>query len=76
MAKAQPQPQTLDYKLRTEYLLRGSLGPSTVTFMALWYVATWGGFVRTVIVKVKLFPARKDRKRGGEGERTGMTTRI
>ena len=37
-------------------LERGSLGPSTVTLMALVYVATWGGVVDTVIVILKLFP--------------------
>lgn len=35
---------------------RGSLGPSTVTLMALVYVATWGGVVDTVMVMLKLFP--------------------
>lgn len=30
--------------------------------MALWYVATWGGFVNTVIVRVKLFPATGKKK--------------
>lgn len=39
------------------HLLLGSRGPSTVILMALWYVATCGGFVKTVIVSVKLFPA-------------------
>ena len=50
---------------------RGSLGPSTVILMALWYVATWGGLVNTVMVRVKLFPERKpgtERKEGGDGE--------
>lgn len=43
---------------------RGSLGPSTVILMALWYVATWGGLVNTVMVKVKLFPVtEKERKK-------------
>jgi hypothetical protein len=37
-------------------LLRGSRGPSTVTLIALVYVATCGGFVLTVIVRVKLLP--------------------
>lgn len=36
----------------------GSLGPSTVTLMALLYVATCGGVVDTIIVNVKLFPAK------------------
>lgn len=36
----------------------GSLGPSTVTLMALLYVATCGGLDDTIIVNVKLFPAR------------------
>lgn len=40
----------------SDYLLLGSRGPSTVILMALWYVATCGGLVKTVIVKVKLFP--------------------
>lgn len=39
---------------------RGSLGPSTVTLIALLYVATWGGLVDTIIVSVKLFPGKKD----------------
>lgn len=38
------------------YSRLGSRGPSTVTLMARWYVATWGGPVNTVIVRVKLFP--------------------
>lgn len=38
------------------YSLLGSRGPSTVTFMARWYVATCGGLVNTVIVNVKLLP--------------------
>ena len=38
---------------------RGSLGPSTVTFIALLYVATCGGCVDTVIVNVKLLPVIK-----------------
>jgi hypothetical protein len=37
-------------------LERGSLGPSTVTLMALLYVAICGGEELTVIVSVKLFP--------------------
>lgn len=41
------------------HLLLGSRGPSTVILMALWYVATCGGFVKTVIVSVKLFPATR-----------------
>lgn len=44
------------------HLLLGSRGPSTVILMALWYVATWGGFVNTVIVRVKLFPATGKKK--------------
>jgi hypothetical protein len=39
---------------------RGSLGPSTVTLMALLYVAICGGEELTVIVKVKLFPVKRD----------------
>jgi hypothetical protein len=35
---------------------RGSRGPSTVTLIALVYVATCGGVVDTVIVSVKLLP--------------------
>lgn len=38
------------------YSRLGSRGPSTVTLMARWYVATCGGPVNTVIVRVKLFP--------------------
>lgn len=45
------------------HLLLGSRGPSTVILMALWYVATWGGFVNTVIVRVKLFPATGKKKK-------------
>lgn len=41
------------------YLLLGSLGPSTVTFIALTYVATCGGEVLSVIVNAKLFPVNK-----------------
>jgi hypothetical protein len=41
-------------------LERGSLGPSTVTLMALLYVAICGGEELTVIVSVKLFPARRN----------------
>lgn len=43
------------------HLLLGSRGPSTVILMALWYVATCGGFVKTVIVSVKLFPAKGEK---------------
>lgn len=45
------------------HLLRGSRGPSTVTLMARWYVATWGGPVNTVMVRVKLFPAAQQPNR-------------
>lgn len=38
---------------------RGSLGPSTVTFIAFWYVATWGGDVASIIVKVNDLPVKK-----------------
>lgn len=38
---------------------RGSLGPSTVTLIALLYDATCGGLVETVIVNVKLLPVNK-----------------
>lgn len=34
----------------------GSLGPSTVTLIALLYVATCGGLVDTMMESVKLFP--------------------
>lgn len=40
-------------------LLRGSRGPSTVTLIALQYVATWGGSVFTVIVNVNVFPKHR-----------------
>lgn len=43
-------------------LLRGSLGPSTVTLMALPYVAICGGDVLMVMVSEKLFPAIKSRR--------------
>lgn len=36
----------------------GSLGPSTVTFIALLYVVICGGDVDTVIVNEKLFPGK------------------
>lgn len=39
-------------------LHRGSRGPSTVTFIALPYVATCGGLVEIVIVIVKLLPEK------------------
>lgn len=39
---------------------RGSRGPSTVTFIALVYVATCGGVVDTVIVMLKLLPKQKN----------------
>lgn len=38
----------------------GSRGPSTVTFIAFESVATWGGDVCSIIVKVKLFPKQKN----------------
>jgi hypothetical protein len=44
------------------YLLdfvRGSRGPSTVTLMALLYVATWKGVELMTIVSEKLFPATR-----------------
>lgn len=37
----------------------GSRGPSTVTLMALLYVAICGGLVEIVIVNVKLLPEKK-----------------
>lgn len=37
-------------------LERGSRGPSTVTLIALLYVATCGGDVLTVMVMLKLLP--------------------
>lgn len=40
-------------------LFLGSLGPSTVTLMALRYVATCGGLVAIVIVKLKLLPVKR-----------------
>lgn len=39
-------------------LERGSRGPSTVTLMALVYVATCGGLVDIVIVTEKLLPIK------------------
>lgn len=45
------------------YSRLGSRGPSTVTLIARWYVATWGGPVNTVMVKVKLFPEDKKKTR-------------
>jgi len=44
-------------------LLRGSRGPSTVTLIALQYVATWGGSVFTVIVNVNVFPTHRWNRR-------------
>jgi len=38
---------------------RGSLGPSTVTLIALLYVVPNGGMVPPVIALVKLFPVDK-----------------
>ena len=40
-------------------LLLGSLGPSTVTFMHLVYMATCGGLELTIITRLKLFPANR-----------------
>lgn len=48
---------------QTMHSRRGSLGPSTVILMALWYVATWGGLVNTVMVRVKLFPGERKEKK-------------
>lgn len=51
------------YEKKEIYLLvfeRGSLGPSTVTLIALAYVATWGGELLIMIVKVKLLPRKKE----------------
>lgn len=45
---------------------RGSRGPSTVTLIALVYVATCGGLVDIVIVTEKLFPAKPKKKYGLE----------
>jgi len=42
-----------------QFLLLGSLGPSTVTFIAFVYVATCGGDVEIVIVNEKLLPMKK-----------------
>lgn len=42
---------------------RGSLGPSTVTLIALPYVVTCTGLVDTVMVSVKLFPGRTRREK-------------
>lgn len=47
------------FDLYSLVLDRGSLGPSTVTLMALVYVATWGGVVDTVMVMLKLFPGKR-----------------
>lgn len=40
----------------------GSLGPSTVTFIALVSVATCGGCVCNIIVNVKLLPEKRKRE--------------
>jgi hypothetical protein len=52
-------------------LERGSLGPSTVTLMALLYVAICGGEELTMMVRVKLFPETK-RKQIFRGTSTGQ----
>lgn len=52
------------------YLLdldRGSRGPSTVTLIALLYVATIGGHVAIVMVIVKLFPGKSRKNPNLEG---------
>lgn len=54
------------YRNKMMHSRRGSLGPSTVILMALWYVATWGGLVNTVMVRVKLFPGERKEKRTGQ----------
>jgi len=46
----------IEFNIRV--LDRGSLGPSTVTLMALLYVVTCGGLLATVILNVKLLPAK------------------
>lgn len=68
MGSGEPQIQfSNNPKMRKRFcknLLRGSRGPSTVTLIALQYVATWGGSVLTVIVKVNVFPkAQVNKKR-------------
>lgn len=47
-----------NHKIHSLLLDRGSLGPSTVTFIAFVYVVIWGGDVDTVIVSVKLLPEK------------------
>lgn len=42
---------------------RGSLGPSTVTLIALAYVATCGGEVFIIMVRVKLLPKNFNKKK-------------
>ena len=42
--------------------VRGSRGPSTVTFIALLYVVTWIGDELTIIDRVKLLPAKINEK--------------
>ena len=42
--------------IHSRVLERGSRGPSTVTLIALLYVATCGGDVLTVMVMLKLLP--------------------
>lgn len=49
----------IGYYLYLLVLERGSRGPSTVTLIALLYVAICGGFVDTVMVNVKLFPVTR-----------------
>lgn len=52
------------FKVLIGYLLvldRGSLGPSTVTLIALLYVVTCGGLVDTSMVNVKLLPETNEK---------------
>lgn len=53
-------------KLYSLVFERGSLGPSTVTLIAFDKVATCGGDVCSMIVRVKLFPENENERRRGK----------
>lgn len=55
--------RNLKIKKNSLVLDLGSLGPSTVTFIALLYVVICGGDVDTVIVNEKLFPGKLERNK-------------
>lgn len=61
MASSDGQLITVDKRNDLQFLLLGSLGPSTVTFIAFGYVVTCGGDVEIVIVNVKNLPIEEER---------------